>query len=114
MTTRQLYGFPLRSREGSLSVYSSGPVGREDIETLIEVLKIGLDGWPSVAEVRTYHRCVSCHWEGAVTKLVPREGEGCSGCPQCGSKVAPIAPWIIGERIDSGNPPTKEPEGETP
>ena len=109
---RQLYGFPLRSREGEIQVWSTGPTSREDIDTLIEVLRVGAGAFAPVAEVRTYFRCDGCRWEGAKSQLIPVQNCGVIGCPRCGARTTPLSPGLIRERISAGENPAqpKEPE----
>ena len=87
---KTIYSFPLSSREGELAVFSTGPVCREDMETLAEVITIGIKVWPTLEEAQSYWRCSSCEWRGAQSKRILREGEGQTGCPRCGCKTTPL------------------------
>ena len=63
------------------------------MEALAEVMKIGLDRpgfWPTLEEAQSYWFCVSCEWRGAQGKLIPREGHGRTGCPECGGQTLPL------------------------
>lgn len=82
-------------RRGEICISTSGPVAREDLQALSDVLAIYLKGdrWPTVDELATFYECAADdppHWHGQAERRIVIEGRGSIGCPVCGGATQPV------------------------
>lgn len=88
MKMRQILGVSCSLPGSYLSIWGHR-VSREDLEAVIDLLRVAASRWPTAESLKTQWRC-SCGWEGDEDARIPISGKGTTGCPRCGEVARPI------------------------
>lgn len=91
---KQLIGFSCSLPGSEVQVWGMR-LCREDLEMLIETIRLAARNWPDREAMLLRWACRDCEWSGEEEDRIAVKGQGAVGCPRCGGTTAPLIPEFL-------------------